>query len=623
MTRIHFRSVGLMLAAALFAGACDEATGPDGAPTDLTVRVYVDTDGSGTFNAGDAPVAGATVTATSPEGEAGGTAQTNAQGVATFTGLRPGSYALTLANASPAGAVLTTATAPVFTASAQGGTGTAEFRFAYFPNSVNGVLYRDENANGTFEAGTDLPAPGVTVQLFSGTTSTGDPAFETQTNGTGSFAFSGVRPGTYTLRIVAPQGVTIVEGVDRTVVVPAQTPPVNVAIRFTGNLRIPIAAARVRPVGSTVTVEGVVTAGRGQIQARNFYLQDASGGLQVFLPTASPAQPVVGDSVRVTGPMAVFNGEQQISGGTINVEALGKGTVPAPRNLNAAAVLDSLVEGQLVRVDSLEVVSIAATGGPPPTGANINVRTPQGNEFQLRLDNLANVPISTFEVGRVYTVTGVMGSRNNVPQLKPRTAADVQRTSAPTIAEVKSQPLGSPVTATGVVTATPGTFSSQYFYIQDRTGGLLVYRFRPGTTVALGDSVSVSGAIRNPFGEFQVDTVTRADSVVVTVIRAGTVPAPRVITGAQLLSRAFESELARINDVVITSVGAQSNTGSGFNVTATAPDGTTFTIRADGPTNVERPAFTVGQTYDIVGILTVFSGAAQIKPRSTDDVIAS
>jgi predicted extracellular nuclease len=623
MTRIHFRSVGLLLAAALFAGACDEATGPDGAPTDLTVRVYVDADGSGTFNTGDAPVAGATVTATGQDGEAGGAVQTDAQGVATFSGLRPGSYALTLTGANPAGAVLTTATAPVFTATAQGGTGAAEFRFAYFPNTVNGVLYRDENGNGTFDAGADLPAPGVTVHLFAGTTAAGDPAFTTQTSATGSFSFTGVRPGTYTLRIVAPQGVTIVDGADRTISVPAQTPPVNVAIRFTGNLRVPIATARVRPVGSTVTVEGVVTAGRGQILPRNFYLQDASGGLQVFLPTASPAQPVVGDSVRVTGPMAVFNGEQQISGTAITVEALGKGTVPAPRNLNAAAVLDSLVEGQLVRVDSLEVISIAPTGGPPATGANVNVRTPQGNEFQLRLDNLANVPVATFEVGRVYTVTGVMGSRNNVPQLKPRTTADVQRTSAPTIAEVKAQALGSAVTATGVVTATPGTFSSQYFYIQDRTGGLLVYRFRAGTTLALGDSVSVSGALRNPFGEFQVDTVTRTDSVVVTVIRAGTVPAPRVITGAQLLARTYESELARINDVVITSVGNQSSTTSGFNVTATAPDGTTFTIRADGPTNVERPAFTVGQTYDIVGILTVFNGVAQIKPRSTDDVIAS
>src|SRR5688500_20230002 len=93
MTRMHFRSVGLALAAMLFAAGCEESTGPDGAPTDLTVRVYVDADGSGSFNAGDTPVAGATVTATGDDGAAV-TAQTDAQGAAVFAGLRAGTYSL-------------------------------------------------------------------------------------------------------------------------------------------------------------------------------------------------------------------------------------------------------------------------------------------------------------------------------------------------------------------------------------------------------------------------------------------------------------------------------------------------------------------------------------------------
>lgn len=622
MIRIPFGSVGLALAAALLAAGCSESTGPDGAPTDLTVRVYVDADGSGTFNAGDAPVAGATVTATGEDGT-GATATTDAQGAATLAGLEPGTYALALSGNAPAGAVLTTASAPVFTATAFGGQATTEFRYAYFPGSVSGVLYRDENNNGTFDAATDLPAPSVPVELYAGTSATGTPVATTTTTAAGAFSFAGIRPGTYTVRFVAPQGITVVNGAAQQVTVNASAPTV-LPVRFTGNLRIPIAQARTRPTGSPVTVEGVVTAGRGQLGPRNFYLQDATGGMQVFLPSTSPIVAALGDSVRVSGPIGVFAGEVQISGGTIVVDKLGNGTVPAARNVNGPNLAPRTFEGQLVRVDSLEVVSVANTG-TPPTGANVNVRTPQGDVLQVRLENLANVPASTFEVGRVYTVTGPLGINNGVPQIKPRSIADVARTSPPTIAEVKTQPLRTVVTATGVVTAAPGTFSSQYFYIQDRTGGLLVYRFfRAGTTPAqLGDSVSVTGALRNPFGEFQVDTLTPPDSVVVTVIARGTVPAPRVITGAQLLARTYESELARIDDVVITAVGSQGTPTSGFNVTARAPDGTVFTIRADGPTNVENPAFTVGQTYDIVGILTVFNNVAQIKPRSTADVIAS
>ena len=624
MTRMPFRSVGLLLATALFAAACEESTGPAGDPTDLTVRVYVDADGSGHFNAGDTPVAGATVTATGEDG-AVATAQTDAQGAAVFAGLSAGTYTLSLSANAPAGAVLTTASQPLFTASALGGTATAEFRFAYFPGSVSGTLFRDDNSNQQFDAGVDLPAPGVTVQLFAGNAASGDPVATASTNASGAFSFPGLRPGTYVVRVVAPEGVTIVDGGDRVVSVTAQT-LVQLPIRFTGNLRIPIAQARTRAPGSSVTVEGTVTAGRAQLGGRNFYVQDATGGIQVFLPSNSPAQPAPGDSVRVSGGIGVFRGAVQISVSPV-VETLGTQPVPAPRVLDGPEVMARDFEGQLARVDSLTVVSTATTGS---TSANVNVRTPQGNEFQVRLENTRNVPLATFVVGNTYTVTGVLDvfttsdtPPDSIPQLKPRAVSDVRDNTPPTIAQVKAETLGTEVTATGVVTAAPGTFSSVYFYIQDRTGGLLVYRFHRPVTVQLGDSVRVSGALRRPFGEFQVDTVTRSDSVDVTVIGPGTVPAPRVVTGAELLARTYESELARINDVVVTAVGSQSSTGSGFNVTARAPDGTVFTIRADGPTNVERPVFTVGATYDIVGILTVFSNVAQIKPRSTADVIPS
>ncbi|HEX2206814.1 MAG TPA: SdrD B-like domain-containing protein, partial [Longimicrobium sp.] len=611
--------------AALFAAACDESTGPAGAPTDLTVRVYVDADGSGHFNSGDVPVAGATVTATGEDGSTA-TAQTDAQGAASFGGLAPGTWALSLSGAAPAGAVLTTATQPLVTATALGGQATAEFRYAYFPGSVSGRLFRDDNDNQEFDAGVDLPAPGIAVQIFAGGTATGTPAATATTDASGVFSFPGLRPGTYTVRVVAPEGVTIVDGADKVVTVPAQEPPVQLAIRFTGNLRIPIAQARTRAPGSSVTVEGTVTAGRAQLGGRNFYVQDATGGIQVFLPSSSPAQPAPGDSVRVSGGIGVFRGAVQISVSPV-VETLGTRPVPAPRALDGPEVMERGFEGQLARVDSLTVVSTATTGS---TSANVNVRTPQGDEFQVRLENTTHVPLSTFVVGNTYTVTGVLDvfttsstPPDSVPQLKPRDVSDVRDNSPPTIAQIKGEALGTEVTATGVVTAAPGTFSSQYFYIQDRTGGLLVYRFHRGVTLQAGDSVRVSGALRNPFGEFQVDTVTRADSVDVTVIGPGTVPAPRVITGAELDARTYESELARIDDVVVLTVGSQSSTGSGFNVTARAPDGTVITIRADGPTNVEAPAFTVGATYDIVGILTVFGGNAQIKPRSTADVIAS
>ncbi len=619
MTRMHFRSVGLALAAALFAAGCDESTGPAGAPTDLTVQVYVDANGNGAFNPGDVPVAGATVTATGEDG-AEATAQTDAQGAAVFTGLRPGSYALSLAATTPPGAVLATATQPLVTATSAGGAAAAEFRYAYLPGSVNGRLFRDDNANEEFDAGVDLPAPGVTVQIFTGPAAEGEPVASTSTDAAGSFAFGTLRPGTYTVRVVAPQGVAIVDGADKVVTVPAQEPPVNLPIRFTGNLRIPIAQARTRAVNSSVTVEGTVTAGRAQLGGRNFYVQDATGGIQVFLPSNSPAQPAPGDSVRVSGGIGIFRGAVQISNGTIVVETLGTQPVPAPRALDGPEVMDRDFEGQLARVDSLTVLSTATTGS---TSANVNVRTPQGNEFQVRLERVANVPLSTFVVGNTYTVTGVLDvfttsdtPPDSIPQLKPRDVSDVRDNSPPTIAQVRAEPLGTEVSVVGVVTVAQGTFGTSNVYLQDRTGGIQVFGLPTDAAVALADSVQITGTLGAFRGELQIT------SPEVTRLGTGTAPAPLEITGAQLAARTFEGQLARINGAVITSVGAQSQPTSSYNVTATAPDGTSFTIRVEGRTNLERDAFTVGATYDVIGVLGSFDGAAQIKPRGTTDLIA-
>jgi len=625
MTRIPFGSVGLAVAAALFAAGCSESTGPDGAPTDLTVRVYVDADGSGTFNAGDAPVAGATVTATGETGT-GGQATTDAQGAATLADLAPGTYTLSLDGPAPAGAVLATATEPLFTATAQGGTATAEFRYAYFPGTVAGVLYRDDNASGEFEAGEDQPAAGIPVNLFAGDAATGTPAATTATDAGGVFGFEGLRPGTYSVEVVAPEGVTIVDGAVHQVVVPADGPG-TVDIQFTGNLRIPIAQARTRENGSSVTVEGVVTAGRGQLGSRNFYLQDGTGGIQVFLPSSSPVAVSPGDSVRVSGGIGFFSGAVQISVSPI-VEVLGTGTVPAIRGLSGAEVMSRSYEGSLARVDSLEVVSVSPTSGG--ASGNVNVTTPQGDEFQIRLESTANVPLSTFEAGATYTVTGVLdvfaSGTSATPQLKPRGTFDVARTNPTSIAGTRLAASGTVVTATGVVTTILGTFSVSgsgdtqvgNLYIQDATGGIQVFGALVSSGLVPGDSVRVTGTIGFFNGEVQITTPLTVDE-----LGTGTVPTPRLLSGRVLTSRAYEGELARIDDVEITAVASQSSPTSGFNVTARAADGTVFTIRAEGRTDVEAAAFTVGQRYDIVGILSVFGGVGQIKPRSTADVIAS
>lgn len=612
MNFIQLRRAGLVIAASALAAACADSVGPEGAPTDLTVRAYVDADGSGTFTAGDLPISGATVTATTPDGTAAAQAQTDASGVATFPGLRPGTYALALQATPPAGAVLASAANPLVTADALGGTEAAEFRFAFLPGSISGVLYRDEDASGAFEAGIDLPAPGVTVQLFRGTPS-GDPVAETTTGADGSFAFGTVRPGTYTVRFLAPDGITLVDGADQTVVVTA-TGDVSLQAEFTGNLVVPIAEARARPLDASVTVEGVVTVAQGTFRTDNAYVQDASGGIQVF-GLATDLGLELGDSIRVSGNLGQFNNEEQIVDPVVTV--LGTGTVPAPRTVSGAEMAGGGFEGELARISGVVVQSV---GGQSSDFSSFNVvgEAPDGTTVTIRVEGRTNVENTAFVVGEEYDVAGVLSVFRDTPQIKPRGLADVAPSNVATIAEVRAVADSTPVVTQGVVTVGQGTFRTDNAYIQDATGGILLFGLPSDLGLQVGDSVRVTGTRGSFFGELQIVN----PGLAVTRLGTATPPAPRTVTGAELLGRTYEGQLGRIVGAEVLTVGSQSSATSSFNVTARAPDGTTFTIRVEGRTDVENTAFTVGGVYDVVGALSVFGGNGQIKPRSLADVTA-
>jgi hypothetical protein len=103
----------------------------------------------------------------------------------------------------------------------------------------------------------------------------------------------------------------------------------------------------------------------------------------------------------------------------------------------------------------------------------------------------------------------------------------------------------------------------------------------------------------------------------VSTLGAGAVP--KVLTGTQVNSRADDGLLVRLAAFTVTSVGT--GTSAAFNVTGTAADGQTVTVRVSGALNgLSRTTFTVGSTYAITGILTQNAGVAQIKVRSRSDV---
>jgi DNA/RNA endonuclease YhcR with UshA esterase domain len=621
--------------------ACDDkdASGPQGTNGVVTVTAYVDANGSGTPDAGDAFINGRSITLTSGDGESF-TASTSATGVATFDAVPPGSYTVSASGGTvPDGAVLATASSPVVVVPFQGGNLDTEFRYVFNPGSISGQLFRDNNASNSFDAG-DTPAPGMSVALYAGTDTSSavldgmTPVATTTTDANGVFTFNVVRPGQYVVKVSAIPTISIVGGSTQAVTVGANA-ATAFPVTFTGNLIGTVAEARAAADGSTVAFEGIATVGQSVFaspsgSSQQIYMQDATGGILVFgLPATAGIE--AGDSVRVIGTKTTFNGEVEvtISAAGQGVTDLGAKTVPAAKVMTEAQAVALAHLGELVTIPNLLVRNIGSVSSS--TGSyNVGVAAgPAASDtFTIRVPSSnTGIPASTFVVGQRYDVTGDMGVFKGVANLKPRSPADVTaRSGAMSIAEARQQSLGDTVTVEGVVYVGTNVFNVASSYIMDATGGINVFNVPSGTTLVAGDSIRVRGLLTAFSGELEVARFSSSSPPVIEKLGTAAVPAPHIVTIAQLASKQYDGQLVRVNNVRVDSMQTPSTTTGSFNVFVTAADGTKFVVRNDRSTTGITPAnFTVGTRYDFTGAAVNFTSSGtttpEIKPRSPADIV--
>lgn len=590
MTKV---SLGLAaLAACLAAAACSEKTLTlsEGAASTLSVRVYVDADGDGTFDAAtDVPIADITVSAT-PSGGGGGdvSEMTDASGIATFE-LAPGSYTLSAAGTVPSGAVLATASSPAVVAPFQGAQLTSEFRYTFNPGQLSIVVFRDDNGSGTFEPGVDTPAPGVGAELASGSDIVGTGT----TDATGTVEFQALRPGEYTLTLTPLPTIDLVGGNTRTIVIEAAA-ATDLAVEFTGDLVIPIADARAAAVGSVVAVEGVITwqTFRSNLDA---YVQDGTGGIAMFEFSLDPTPVTEGDSVRVIGEISEFNGDLQISPVT-SLEVLGSTSVPAPRIVSAAEINAGDFQGELVVidgiVDSLQVFSF--------DNHNVWLSDAAGDDAQVFVDSRVGVGSADWMVGELYAVLGVLSTdnRNAFPyRVELRGPGDmILGGSAVTLAEARGMP-GETVTVVGVLSWQAEFQTSRLEgFMQDGTAGIALFDFGVDPTgLQRGDTIRVRGTVGSFRSEVQISSVD-----VFSVIAGGPPPTPRAVTATEINAFMFQGELVTISGTV------DSLQVDGFDnalVFLTDGGGETFNVFSDSRTGVASTTWTIGQTFQVTGPL--------------------
>ena len=113
-----------------------------------------------------------------------------------------------------------------------------------FPGIITGRVFRDENANGTFEQGTDIPGPGLWVWLRADTGAVGAKLDSVRTDSLGAYRFGRVAPGSYFLEFEQLGAINYgASGSTRRItVVGAATATQNVL--FTGSIFVTVRQAR-------------------------------------------------------------------------------------------------------------------------------------------------------------------------------------------------------------------------------------------------------------------------------------------------------------------------------------------------------------------------------------------
>jgi uncharacterized protein len=172
-------------------------------------------------------------------------------------------------------------------------------------------------------------------------------------------------------------------------------------------------------VGQQVTTSGIVTA----LRSNGYYVQSpapgdgnsaTSDGIYVFTSSAPSGSAVVGNLVCVTGTVAEFQGQTEISGPTTTAlasnQALPSPIVLTSADLNPNSPLDSLEKYSGMRVT---VPSLTVTG---PTDGTLNESTATSTSNGEFFGVLTGTPRPFREPGIALTDTLPAGTPPNVPR---------------------------------------------------------------------------------------------------------------------------------------------------------------------------------------------------------------
>ena len=168
--------------------------------------IYRDGNRSGALDAGEKLYEGVTVNLVGADGTVVATTTTDADGTYSFDKLPAGTYTVTVAQDGPIAGLEQTGDPDATKDNSSepitlnnGNPSTTDVNFGYIAdNSLSGTVYRDDSRNGD-QDGTEPGYSGVTVQLLD---ASGNVVATTTTDANGTYFFSKLPDGTYSVKVV-------------------------------------------------------------------------------------------------------------------------------------------------------------------------------------------------------------------------------------------------------------------------------------------------------------------------------------------------------------------------------------------------------------------------------------
>ena len=413
--------------------------------------------------------------------------------------------------------------------------------------------------------------------------------------------------------------------------------------------------------GYAARVRGTVTASGFSAGTNDDYIQDATGGVNVYRSTDT----LTAFTTAVPGQLVEVNGLIGFNGGRLRLDitesvektsspygivVLSTNAAPAPQTMTIAALNANpeAFEGQFVSIEHCTITSGTIPGTPQAVDAFVTIADGTGS-FVMKIDHDTDVegftPASPFTVAGIVQQDDFLRPFDSGYDITPRSRVDLGAAApapAPllTIAEARVDQVSN-VDGTAGADFVPdrlnqevrlrGTVASIDFrggngieyYVQDATGGIDLFHgslnFGP---FAIGDTVEAIGTVTQFFG------LTELSVSSVSLVSHDAAPAPQTITLAALAAgggEAFEGQLVRVEGATIIDTYPVSGSSKAVAIADATGTGQIF---VDSDTDIDGTAKPAG-TVSITGLLgqhalaAPFDNSYQIVPRSLADIVVT